>query len=105
VDSGSQMALEFVTMNLKKWNSLTKEDQDIFTNVVDENQKWNISQTLKHYDFVKKDIVKKGGKVYDLTPQERDAYMKDALALWPEIKKVAGKEGEKLAEIIESFRK
>ncbi len=105
VDTGAQNALEFVTMNLKKWNSLTKEDQDIFNKTVDESQKWNIAETIKHYDFIKKDITKKGGKVYDLTPQERDAYLKDCFALWPEIKKVAGQDGARLAEILEGFNK
>jgi len=105
VDTGAQNALEFVTMNLKKWNSLTKEDQDIFNKTVDECQKWNITETIKHYGFIKKDIVKKGGKVYDLTPQERDAYLKGCFALWPQIKKAAGKDGKKLADILEKFNK
>jgi len=105
VDTGAQNALEFVTMNLKKWNSLTKEDQEILNTIADECQKWNIEQTIQAYDFIKKDIVKKGGHVYDLTPQEREGYVKDCFALWPEIRKAAGKEGAKLADILEKFNK
>jgi TRAP-type transport system periplasmic protein len=105
VDTGAQNALEFVTMNLKKWNSLTKQDQDIFNKTVDELQKWNIAQTIKHYDFIKKDIVAKGGTVHDLTPEERDTYIIDSLALMPEIRKVAGPLGNELADIFDKYNK
>jgi TRAP-type C4-dicarboxylate transport system substrate-binding protein len=105
VDTGAQNGLEFVTFNLKKWNALTERDKEIFEKTIDECQKWNIAETIKYYGFIKKDIQTKGAKVYDLTPEERNAYLKDCIALWPEIRKAAGKDGQKLADILEKFNK
>lgn len=103
VDTGMQNGLEFVTFNLKKWNSLTPKDRKIFEKTVDECQKWNITATIKFYDFIKKDVQAKGAKVYNLTPAERNVYLKDCRALWPQIKKAAGENGKKLADILERF--
>ncbi|MFH1487780.1 MAG: TRAP transporter substrate-binding protein [Pseudomonadota bacterium] len=105
VDTGAQNGLEFTTMNLKKWKSLTKTDQDIFNKITDEVQKWNVEETIKYYEVVKKDIIAKGTKIYDLNPQERKEYVKHSFALWPEIRKASGKYGNQLADIMEKFNK
>jgi TRAP-type C4-dicarboxylate transport system substrate-binding protein len=50
VDTGFPGNIEVVTMNLRKWNSLTEKDKKIFQEAVDEITPWTYTETLKHYD-------------------------------------------------------
>jgi C4-dicarboxylate-binding protein DctP len=104
VDTGFSNNLEVVTMNLKKWNTLSKADQEIFKAGVKEIMPWTYRETLKHYDNLKKDVLSKGGKIYHLTPEEKSRYLKDAFSLYPQVKKVSGTIGNKFIDILEKFR-
>jgi len=104
LDGDMSNNVENVTMNLKKWNTLTKEDQALFNAVVKETKVWNHKETLKYYETIKKDMLSKGAKIYQLTPQEKSAYLKDCYSLYPEVKKVSGEMGAKFMEILEPFR-
>jgi C4-dicarboxylate-binding protein DctP len=104
VDTGFSNNLEVVTMNLKKWNTLSKADQEIFKAGVKEIMPWTYRETLKHYDNLKKDVLSKGGKIYHLTPEEKSRYLKDAFSLYPQVKKVCGTIGNKFIDILEKFR-
>lgn len=96
--------VEIVTMNLKKWKSLTKEDQKIFNDTVAEVQPWNMQETINVVEKLKKNMIAKGATIYQLSPEEQRAYLKDAAALYPEVKKVSGPTGAKFMKILESFR-
>ena len=78
MDSGFSNNIENVTMNLKKWNAMTKADQEIFTAAVQEIKPWIFHETLKYYENIKKDMVSKGAKIYQLTPEEKSRYLKNA---------------------------
>jgi len=104
VDTGFSNNIENITMNLRKWKSLTKEDQKIFTSTVNEVKGWNYTETLKYYDKLKRDMVSKGAKIYHLKPAEKSLYLKDAFALWPEVRKISGPIGNKFVDILENFR-
>jgi TRAP-type C4-dicarboxylate transport system substrate-binding protein len=104
VDSGFSNNIEVVTMNLKKWQQLTPADQKIFNEVRNEIKPWNMTETIKHYEKLKKDVLSKGGKIHELTPEEKSLYLKDAYALYPEVKKVSGTLGNKFIEILEPYR-
>jgi len=104
VDTNFSNNLEHVTMNLKKWQTLTKEDQAIFNAAIKEVNPWSYRETLKYYDDVKKDIVSKGMKIHELTREEKALYLKDAYAMYPEVRKVSGALGNKFVDILEKFR-
>lgn len=104
VDTGFSNNLEVVTMNIKKWNALSKADQGIFNSAVKEVMPWTYSETLKHYENLKKDVLSKGGKIHHLTPAEKSSYLKDAFSLYPEVKKVSGPLGNKFIDILEKYR-
>jgi TRAP-type C4-dicarboxylate transport system substrate-binding protein len=104
VDSGFSNNIEVVTMNLKKWQELTPADQKIFNEVRNEVKPWNMTETLKHYEKLKKDILSKGGKIHEMTPEEKSLYLKDAYALYPQVKEVSGTLGSKFIEILEPYR-
>jgi TRAP-type C4-dicarboxylate transport system substrate-binding protein len=104
VDTNFSNNLEHVTMNLKKWQALTKEDQAIFNAAVKELTPWSYRETLKYYDDLKKDIVSKGMKIHELTREEKALYLKDAYAMYPEVRKVSGALGNKFVDILEKFR-
>lgn len=104
VDSGFSNNAEVVTMNLKKWQALTPADQKIFNEVRNEVKPWTYKETLKHYERLKKDIVSKGGKIHEMTPAEKSLYLKDAFALYPEVKKVSGTLGNKFIELLKPYR-
>lgn len=104
VETGFPDNIEIVTMNLKKWQEMTPEDQKIMTEAVQEILPWTYKETLAYYEKIKKDMVDKGAKIYVLTPEERNAYLKDAYALWPEIRKESGEMGGKLMDAVEKFR-
>jgi TRAP-type C4-dicarboxylate transport system substrate-binding protein len=104
MDSGFSNNIENVTMNLKKWNALTKTDQDIFNEAVKEVKPWNYHETLKYYEQLKKDVISKGAKIYYLTPEEKSLYLKDAFSLWPEVQKISGPIGNKFMEILKNFK-
>jgi len=104
VDSGFSNNIEIVTMNLKKWQELTPEDQKIFNEVRNEIKPWNMTETLKHYEKLKKDILSKGGKIHEMTPEEKNLYLKDAYALYPQVKEVSGTLGNKFIELLEPYR-
>ena len=104
VDTEFSNNLEVVTMNLDKWNTLSKTDQEILSQTVDEVKPWTYRETLKHYDALKKDIVSKGGKIHVSTPEEKSLFLKDAFALYPEVRKVSGPVGNKFIDILEKFR-
>ncbi len=104
MDSDFSNNVENVTMNLKKWQAMTKEDQEIFTRTASEVNEWSYKETLNYYEKLKGDILSKGGKIYALTPEEKSLYLKDAFALWPEVRKVSGPLGNKFVDIMENFR-
>ncbi len=103
-DTNFSNNVENVTMNLKKWESLTKEDQKIFQDAVNETKPWTYRETLKYYEEVKKGVLDKGGKIHELTAQERSNYLKDAYSLYPEVEKVSGPTGKKFMQLLEPFR-
>jgi TRAP-type transport system periplasmic protein len=103
-DTNFSNNVENVTMNLKKWETMTKEDQEIFTAAVNETKPWTFKETLKFYEQVKKDILGKGAKIHELTPGERSNYLKDAYSLYPEVEKVSGPTGKKFMDVLEKFR-
>jgi TRAP-type C4-dicarboxylate transport system substrate-binding protein len=104
IDTKFSNNVENVTMNLKKWQALTKEDQAIFDGAIQEVIPWSYHETLKYYDDLKKDITSKGVKIHELTPTEKALYLKDAYALYPEVRKVSGPVGNKFIDILEKFR-
>jgi TRAP-type C4-dicarboxylate transport system substrate-binding protein len=104
MDSGFSNNIENVTMNLKKWNALSKTDQEIFNAAVQEIKPWNYYETLKYYDYLKKDMISKGAQIYYLTPEEKNLYLKDAFALWPELRKISGPIGNKFMDILKNFK-
>jgi TRAP-type C4-dicarboxylate transport system substrate-binding protein len=103
-DTNFSNNVENVTMNLKKWEAMTKEDQAIFTAAVNETKPWTFKETVKYYEDVKKGVLEKGGKIHELTPQERSNYLKDAYSLYPEVEKVSGSVGKKFMDVLEQFR-
>lgn len=96
--------IEIVTMNLKKWNSLTKEDQKIFNDVAAEVAPWNMQETINVVEKLKNTMTSKGAKIYQLSPQEKSAYLKDAYALHPEVRKISGAMGAQFMDILEKYR-
>jgi TRAP-type C4-dicarboxylate transport system substrate-binding protein len=102
VDTGFGGNIEVVTMNMKKWRELSDTDREVFLKVVDEVTPWTYTETLKHYDNIRKDIAAKGGKIYTLNAEERELYLKDVRALYPEVKKVSGEIGNRFIDIIET---
>ncbi|MCF8095529.1 MAG: TRAP transporter substrate-binding protein DctP [Desulfobacteraceae bacterium] len=104
IDSGFSNNLEIVTMNLEKWNSMTPEDQEIFTKAVDEVKPWTYEKTREHYKELKQDIIAKGGKIHKLTSEEKSMYLKDALELWPKVREMSGPVGNEFCDIMEEFR-
>lgn len=104
VDSGFSNNAEVVTMNLKKWNQLTPADQKIFNEVRNEVKPWTYKETLMHYERLKKDVIAKGGKIHEMTAEEKSMYLKDAHALYPDVKKVSGPLGNKFIELLAPYR-
>ncbi len=96
--------IEIVTMNLKKWNALTNEDQKIFKDAVSEVEPWNMQETLNVVEKIKKDIVAKDGKIYILNDEEKKEYVKEAFTLWPQVEKVSGEMGGKFIQILKKYR-
>ncbi len=96
--------VEIITMNLKKWNSLTKEDQKILMDAVAEIEPWNMTETLNVVEKIKKDIIAKGGKIHTLSNEEKKRYLKDSYSLWPEVEKVSGETGKQFMNILEKYR-
>ena len=104
MDSGFSNNIENVTMNLQKWNTLTKPDQEIFNQGVKEIKPWNYHETLAYYDTLKKDMISKGTQIYYLTPEEKKLYLNDAFALWPEVRKISGPIGNQFMDILQKFK-
>jgi len=104
VDSEFSNNVENVTMNLKKWETMTKEDQEIFTAAVNETKPWTFKETRKNYEDIKKGVLGKGAKIHQLTPEERSLYLKDAYSLYPEVEKVSGPIGKKFMDAIMQYR-
>ena len=96
--------IEIVTMNLKKWKSLTSGDQDIFKKAVAEVEPWNMKETLNVVEKIKKDIIAKGGKIHILSNEEKKRYLKDSYSLWPQVGKVSGEVGKQFMNILEKYR-
>ena len=71
---------------------------------IKEIKPWTYQETLKYYEFLKKDIISKGGKIYQITAEEKTRYLKDAYDLYPEVRKIAGSMGNQFVDILESYR-
>ncbi len=104
MDSGFSNNIEIVTMNLKKWNELTAADQAVFNEVLDAVKPWNYEETLKSSEQMVAGIIAKGAKVHYLTADEKSRYLKDAVALYPEVEKIAGPFGTRLIKLLAPFR-
>ena len=101
VDTGFPGNIEVVTMNLKKWKALTDQDRSIFLEVVEEVTPWTYTETLKHYDKLRKMMADKGVNIHMLTPEEKSAYLKDVKALDPQIQKASNEIGNQFIDILE----
>lgn len=104
LDSDFTGNVENVTMNLRKWNKLTSQDQQIFNDVIRELKPWTYHQTVKYYERLKKNIISKGGKIYVLSAAEKARFLKDAYELWPIVRKVSKPLGNKIIDILEKYR-
>ena len=103
-DTALSNTIEPVTMNLEKWKTLSKEDQEIFKAVVKEVEPWNFKETLSVVEKMKKDIIAKGGKIYELNEGEKKLYMKGVQTLEPEVEKFSKETGKKFIKILENFK-
>jgi TRAP-type C4-dicarboxylate transport system substrate-binding protein len=103
-DTALSNTIEIVTMNLDQWKALSKQDQAIFQSVAKEVQVWNYHETLKVVEHIKKDIVAKGGKIYELNKEEKSLYMKDVNTLEPDVAKVSRETGRKFIDILARFK-
>ena len=102
LDTGFSGNIEVVTMNLKKWKKLTNKDRAIFQQVLDEVTEWTYTETIKHYDNVRKKIASKGITIHTLTAEEKTLYLKEVKKLYPEVRKVSGKIGNQFIDILEA---
>jgi TRAP-type C4-dicarboxylate transport system substrate-binding protein len=91
-------------MNLKKWKALTQKDQEIFNKTADEVMTWANLEMASGEMKERQDIISKGGKVYDLTSEEKRIYTKSTYEMWPEVRKAGGPIGNKLADILEKYK-
>lgn len=96
--------IEFVTMNLGKWNALTPADRAVFQKSLEEVKEWMVPAYKKEIEALKAAMVAKGAKIYYPTPDEERAYTRDSFAQWPEVRKAAGPIGIELCDILEKFR-
>jgi len=103
-DTGFSNNIEVITMNLKKWNELTDTDREIFQDTIEQIKPWTYIETLKYYDNLKKNIIKKGAKIYALNPEEKSRFLKDAYALYPDVRKASRKIGNKFTDILKPYR-
>ena len=103
-DTNFSNNVEIITMNLKKWNSLTNEDREIFLKTVAEIEPWNMTETINVVEKIKKDMIAKGAKIHILSKEEQARYLKDSYSLWPEVEKVSGKQGKQFMNILEKYR-
>ena len=65
---------------------------------------WTYEATLDYYGKIKGKIVEQGGKIYQLTPEEKSAQLKDSFALYPRVKDVRGETGTRFIELLEPYR-
>jgi len=96
--------IEFVTMNLKKWNAMTEADRAVFQRALDEIKVRMVQDFKKDLEALKTTMASKGAKIYYTTREEDRAYLKDAVALWPEVRKASGPLGNEFCDILEKFR-
>ncbi|MFC1869503.1 TRAP transporter substrate-binding protein, partial [Thermodesulfobacteriota bacterium] len=103
-DTAFSNNVEIVTMNLKKFNSLTKEDQKIMQDTVKEVEQWNMKESINVVEKLKGIMTSKGAKIYTLTAEEKKLYLNDSYSLWPEVEKVSGDMGKKFMQILKKYR-
>lgn len=96
--------IEFVTMNLTKWNALTEADRAVFQQSLEEVKSWMIPASKKEMETLKANMASSGAKIYYTTREEDRAYLKESFAQWAEVRQVAGPIGNEFADILEKFR-
>ena len=103
-DTGLNCNLGIVTMNLKKWKALTPKDQEIFNKTAKQVMTWANLEMASGEMKERQDILSKGGKVYDLTDEERKVYTNSTYEMWADVRKASGPIGNKLCDILEKYR-
>ncbi|MFH1491212.1 MAG: hypothetical protein ABII06_20075, partial [Pseudomonadota bacterium] len=78
--------------------------QEIFNEAAEEVMIWTDLEMMSSHGKEREDILSKGAKVYDLTPEEKGLYLKSSYEMWPEVRKASGPIGNKLCDILEKFR-
>jgi TRAP-type C4-dicarboxylate transport system substrate-binding protein len=96
--------IEFVTMNLAKWNAMTAADRAVFQKSLEEVNAWMVPASKKEMDSLKANMATKGAKIYYTTREEDNAYLKDAFAQWSEVRQASGPIGNEFCDILEKFR-
>lgn len=104
VETGFSSNIEFVTMNLKKWESLSPEDKKIFEEAAAETSLFYYPKELEFEKGVRDSMIKSGAKVYDLSKSEQQEFLKHAYQIWPDVRKVSGPMGNQLIDILEKFK-
>jgi TRAP-type C4-dicarboxylate transport system substrate-binding protein len=96
--------IEFVTMNLTKWNAMTEADRAVFQRSLEEVKTWMIPASKKEMDALKANMASKGAKIYYTTREEDRAYLKDSFAAWAQVREASGPIGNEFCDILEKFR-
>jgi TRAP-type C4-dicarboxylate transport system substrate-binding protein len=72
-------------MNKRKWNSLSKQDQDIITRVTKEMMPDLLCQTVTNtMEMVKEKSKKLGHEIFDLSPDELAKWQETGKPIWNE---------------------
>ncbi|MCR4442831.1 MAG: TRAP transporter substrate-binding protein [Peptococcaceae bacterium] len=91
-----------VMMNQKKWNSLTKDQQDAIDRAMEKFKVYSMKLIVDERDKFKKVLSDAKCTAYVLNDAENAAFNSKAAPLMEEVKKIAGSEG---AELIDAFNK
>jgi len=91
---------------MKVWNSISQEDQKIMIEAVHDSMLYSDKTTRQLEADIRKEFKAiKDVHVYELTKEEKINFLKMTLPTWDEARKNAGPLGNKLIDILVSYRK
>lgn len=98
---GTNNMWHWATISEKSWKKLTPEQQQILVQAGKKAMEYSIKIEAEEKELFKKAVKAAGGDLYELTPQEREAFISKTAPLIEEIRKISGAEGNELIDILQ----
>jgi TRAP-type C4-dicarboxylate transport system substrate-binding protein len=98
---GTNNMWHWAAISENSWKKLNPEQQKILVEAGKKAMDYSIKIEMEDKELFKKAVKDVGGQLYEITPQEREAFIAKTAPIIDDIRKMSGPEGNELIDILQ----